>query len=42
LFFGHLSMMGGMLYVVAYGSGPLSIDEMVQSGAHHRYSLRTH
>ena len=42
LFFGHLSMMGGMLYVAAYGSGPLSVDEAVQSGAHHRFPLRTH
>ena len=40
LFFGHLSMMGGMLYVAAYGSGPLSVDETVQSGAHHRFPLR--
>ena len=30
LFFGHLSMMGGMLYVVVYGSGPLSVDESVR------------
>ncbi|HEX4193697.1 MAG TPA: DoxX family protein [Stellaceae bacterium] len=42
LFFGHLSMMGGMLYVAVYGSGPLSVDETVQSGAHHRFHLRTH
>lgn len=42
LFFGHLSMMGGMLYVAVYGSGPLSVDEAVQSGAHHRFPLRTH
>jgi putative oxidoreductase len=26
-FFGHLSMMGGMLYVVAFGPGPISVDE---------------
>ena len=25
-FFGYLSMMGGMLYVVAFGAGPYSID----------------
>jgi len=25
-FFGHLSMMGGMLFVVAFGAGPYSID----------------
>jgi len=42
LFFGHLSMIGGMLYVAVYGSGPLSVDEAVQSGAHHRFPLRTH
>jgi putative oxidoreductase len=42
LFFGHLSMMGGMLYVAVYGSGPLSVDETLQSGAHHRFPLRTH
>lgn len=41
LFFGHLSMMGGMLYVAVYGSGPLSVDEGVQSGAH-RFHLHTH
>jgi len=33
LFFGHLSMIGGMLYVAVYGSGALSVDEAVQSGA---------
>lgn len=42
LFFGHLSMMGGMLYVVAYGSGPLSVDEALQSGARHHARLHTH
>lgn len=42
LFFGHVSMMGGMLYVAAYGSGPLSVDEAVQSGAHRHFPLRTH
>jgi putative oxidoreductase len=26
-FFGHLSMMGGMLYVAAFGAGALSVDE---------------
>lgn len=31
LFFGHLSMMGGMLYVAAFGSGPLSVDEALLS-----------
>jgi putative oxidoreductase len=28
-FFGHLSMMGGMLYVVAFGAGPYSIDALM-------------
>jgi putative oxidoreductase len=28
-FFGHLSMMGGMLYVVAFGAGPYSIDALI-------------
>jgi putative oxidoreductase len=42
LFFGHLSMMGGMLYVAVYGPRPFSVDETVQSGAHHRFHLRTH
>ncbi len=28
-FFGHLSMMGGMLYVVAFGAGRYSIDAMM-------------
>jgi putative oxidoreductase len=28
-FFGHLSMMGGMLYVVAFGAGPFSIDSLI-------------
>ena len=28
-FFGHLSMMGGMLYVVTFGAGPYSLDAML-------------
>lgn len=28
-FFEHLSMMGGMLYVVAFGAGPFSIDSLI-------------
>jgi putative oxidoreductase len=28
-FFSHLSMMGGMLFVVAFGSGPFSIDSLL-------------
>jgi len=28
-FFGHLSMMGGMLLVVAFGAGPYSIDRLI-------------
>jgi putative oxidoreductase len=28
-FFGHLSMMGGMLFVVAFGAGPYSIDALL-------------
>jgi putative oxidoreductase len=28
-FFGHVAMMGGMLYVVAFGAGPYSIDAMI-------------
>lgn len=28
-FFGHLAMMGGMLFVVAFGAGPLSIDALI-------------
>jgi putative oxidoreductase len=31
-FFGHLSMMGGMLYVVAFGAGALSIDALLNRG----------
>jgi putative oxidoreductase len=41
LFYGHLSMMGGMLYVFAYGPGPLSVDEAARSrGAHHFFRLK--
>ena len=29
VFFGHLSMMGGMLYVVAFGASPYSIDALI-------------
>jgi len=28
-FFGHLSMMGGMLFVVAFGAGGFSLDGMI-------------
>jgi len=28
-FYGHLSMMGGMLFVVAFGAGPFSIDSRI-------------
>lgn len=28
-FFGHLAMMGGMLFIVAFGAGPLSIDALI-------------
>jgi putative oxidoreductase len=28
-FFGHLSIMGGMLYVVAFGAGAFSLDAMM-------------
>jgi putative oxidoreductase len=28
-FYGHLSMMGGMLFVVAFGAGPYSIDSLI-------------
>jgi putative oxidoreductase len=28
-FFAHLSMMGGMLFVVAFGAGPFSIDSLI-------------
>jgi putative oxidoreductase len=28
-FFGHLAMMGGMLFVVAFGAGPFSIDALI-------------
>jgi putative oxidoreductase len=30
IFFGHLSMMGGMLMVVAFGAGALSLDAMLR------------
>lgn len=30
LFFGHLSMMGGLLYVVAFGAGAFSLDAMMR------------
>jgi len=29
-FFGHLSMMGGMLMVVAFGAGALSLDAVMR------------
>lgn len=28
-FFQHLAMMGGMLYVVAFGAGPYSVDSLI-------------
>lgn len=28
-FFGHLAMMGGMLFVVAFGAGPFSLDALI-------------
>lgn len=31
LFFGHLSMMGGMLCVVAFGAGPWSLDALLRA-----------
>ncbi|HEV8016663.1 MAG TPA: DoxX family protein [Stellaceae bacterium] len=41
LFYGHLSMMGGMLYVFAYGPGLLSVDEAAHSrGAQHFFRLK--
>lgn len=30
-FFNHLAMMGGMLYVVAFGAGPFSLDALIFS-----------
>jgi putative oxidoreductase len=33
IFFGHLSMMGGMLMVVAFGAGALSIDAVLRRKA---------
>lgn len=32
MFFEHLSMMGGMLFVVAFGAGPMSLDAMRRHG----------
>jgi len=32
-FFGHLSMMGGMLVVVAFGAGAYSLDALVRKKA---------
>jgi putative oxidoreductase len=29
IFFEHIAIMGGMLYVVAFGAGPYSIDAMI-------------
>jgi putative oxidoreductase len=29
LFFNHMAIMGGMLFVVAFGAGPYSIDAMI-------------
>jgi putative oxidoreductase len=29
-FFGHLSMMGGMLFVVAFGAGAFSVDALMK------------
>lgn len=29
-FFGHLSIMGGMLMIVAFGAGPYSLDALIQ------------
>jgi uncharacterized membrane protein YphA (DoxX/SURF4 family) len=29
IFFEHIAIMGGMLYVVAFGAGPYSIDTMI-------------
>ena len=28
-FYGHLAMMGGMLFVVAFGAGPFSLDALI-------------
>jgi putative oxidoreductase len=33
IFFGHLSMMGGMLVVVAFGAGAYSLDALVRQKA---------
>jgi uncharacterized membrane protein YphA (DoxX/SURF4 family) len=27
MFFKNLAIMGGMLYIIVYGSGPLSVDK---------------
>ena len=40
-FFGHLSMMGGMLYVVAFGAGPYSIDALMGRWTSARVSATT-
>jgi len=29
LFFNHLAMMGGMLFVIAFGAGPYSLDALI-------------
>jgi putative oxidoreductase len=44
LFFGHLSIMGGMLFVVSFGAGPWSLDALLRtlakSGRHPAYAGR--
>jgi putative oxidoreductase len=40
-FFGHLSMMGGVLYVVAFGAGPYSIDALMGRWTSARVSATT-
>jgi putative oxidoreductase len=37
-FFEHLAIMGGMIYVVAFGAGPYSIDAMIR-GRHPQAAL---